>query len=123
VILDTNALFMPFQFGINLDAELKRLFGVYTYVIPAPVLDEVRNLVERGERHAGAAHRLAEHLSRSAVVFPSDLPADDAVISAAVGTGGSILTTDSELRKRARSRGIRVVYLRGRSHLEADPPA
>ena len=38
IILDTNALFIPFEFRINLDSELKRLFGVYEIIIPTCVL-------------------------------------------------------------------------------------
>lgn len=122
VILDTNSFFMPFHFGINLDAELGRLFGNYTYVIPKPVMRELRSLAESGVRHGDEALQLAEHIARSAIIFNSNLEADDAVIDAAKNVVGSILTADSELRRRARSEGIRVIYLRTGCYLRADPP-
>ena len=44
VILDTNAVLMPFQFNINLDSELKRLLGQYEIIIPNIVIEELNNL-------------------------------------------------------------------------------
>ena len=45
VLLDSNALLMPFQFPIHLDAELRRLLGDVEVVVPEPVLAELEFLI------------------------------------------------------------------------------
>src|SRR2546430_10756466 len=58
VLLDTNALLMPFQFRVNLETELNRLMGSADIAIPRPVRTELELLAER-DRNAQAALRLA----------------------------------------------------------------
>ena len=42
IVLDANALLMPFQFNIHIDQELRRLFGDIPVVVPSSVLGELR---------------------------------------------------------------------------------
>ncbi len=58
MLLDANALLMPFQFRLNLEAELRRLLGDVDIAVPTPVLEEVR-LLATHDRAAKAAERLA----------------------------------------------------------------
>src|SRR2546427_73065 len=58
VLLDTNALLMPFQFRVNLETELGRLMGSADLAIPSPVWTELEFLAER-DRDARAALQLA----------------------------------------------------------------
>jgi len=41
VLLDTNALLMPFQFQVHLEAELHRVLGDVEIAVPSPVLSEL----------------------------------------------------------------------------------
>src|SRR5206468_5929763 len=41
VLLDANALLMPFQFQVHLDAELRRVVGDVEIAVPTPVLAEL----------------------------------------------------------------------------------
>src|SRR5207247_10527679 len=75
VLLDTNALLMPFQFRVNLETELTRLMGSADIAIPSPVRTELEFLAER-DRNAEAALRLA---ARDRVIEASG-SADDALL-------------------------------------------
>ena len=112
VLLDANALLMPFQFRINLEAEIRRLLGDIEIAVPGPVLQELRTL-SGGGRKAASALRLAE-------TFPSiegHGAADDALLDLATGRGAIVVTNDAALRSRLRQNRVPVVFLRSRSHL------
>ncbi len=110
IILDTNALMMPFQFNLNLDDEIERLFGDVsssTYV-PSSVVRELR----------GLDHQAALDLSEKYKMVKVEKKGDDGVLEAAEKLNGAIVTNDKELKKRALRKKIPVAFLRSRSHLE-----
>src|SRR5439155_20179261 len=53
-LLDANALLMPFQFQVHLDAELRRVLGDVDVAVPTPVLGELALLADH-DRDARAA--------------------------------------------------------------------
>lgn len=55
VVLDTNALLMPYQFDINIEKELNRLLGVCRIIVPRSVVEEVEKLAEKGGETGRAA--------------------------------------------------------------------
>lgn len=110
VVLDTNALLMPFEVGINIDLEVRNLLGDVRFVVPGPLVGELKHL---DNRYAKAALALA----RSREIVPSDAHGDDSVLEVAQREGGYILTNDKELRRRARKLGIPLIYLRSGTHL------
>src|SRR5439155_88417 len=57
-LLDANALLMPFQFQVHLDAELRRVLGDVDVAVPTPVLGELGMLV--GLSQQSAAQRILE---------------------------------------------------------------
>ncbi len=110
VVLDANALMMPFQFRMNLDRELERLLGEVTCVVPSSVLSELHGLKEK---HAKAALALA----RKYEIVETERRGDDAVIDVAERRSAEVLTNDRELIGRLRALGIGVVRLRSGRHL------
>ena len=48
VILDTSAIFMVFEYSIDVEQELTRLLGVYNIIIPSAVVDEINILLIEG---------------------------------------------------------------------------
>ncbi len=108
VILDTNALLMPFQFSINLDDEIRRLVGSPKVYVPSSVVEELRSLEEK------AALELSDRYRKVRV----EKDGDDGVLEAAEKLNGMIVTNDKGLKKRALDRKIAVGFLRSRSHLE-----
>ena len=112
VLLDANALLMPFQFRVNLEAELLRLLGNPEIAVPTPVLSELRILAER-DRDAQAALRLASKYR--AIDAPGS--ADDALLDLAQKNRAVVLTLDQPLLERLRVAGIPRIFLRSRNHL------
>jgi len=113
VIVDTNGLMMPFQFGINLDYELQRLLGKYEIIVPSCVIEELKR-INRWE--AKAALQLAEKFKK----IDTEKKGDEGIIEIAEKTRGYVLTNDRELRKKLRERGIKTIYLRALKYLEMD---
>ncbi|MCU0859442.1 MAG: twitching motility protein PilT [Thermoplasmata archaeon] len=111
VVLDANALLMPFQFKINIDLELQRLFGCPDVVVPSSVLGELANAVDKNAK-------VAMSLAKKYRVVETDLRGDDAVLELADRLGAAVVTNDRELISRVRERGLRVVRLRSSRHLE-----
>ena len=113
VVLDTNALLMPFETSINLDYELERLLGSCEIYVPGPVIGELKR---SRSKHAKAA--LA--LSRKYLIAETNKQGDDGIIQVAEELGAYVLTNDRELRSRLRKRGIPSIYLRSGKYLQTD---
>ncbi len=113
IVVDTNGFMMPFQFSINLDTELQRLFGFWKIIVPRCVLLELEALAANDPK-AKAALKLASRYE----IEETDQRGDDGILEALERRGGFLLTNDRELKKRARERGFPIIYLRKRSHLE-----
>ncbi len=112
VLLDANALLMPFQFPLHLDAELRRVLGEVDIAIPRPVLAELTLLAEH-ERDAQSALRLAKNYR----AIEGHGSADDALLDLATANQAVVVTNDQPLIERLRAAGIPRVFLRSRNHL------
>ena len=116
VVLDANALMMPFQFRINLDAELDRLVGECEVYVPSSVVRELERLT-RDRRAAKAARGLAGKYRK----FETQRSGDAAVLEAAEALGATVVTNDAGLLAALRERRIPQITLRSRSHLAREP--
>jgi rRNA-processing protein FCF1 len=112
VILDANALLMPFQFKINLDTELQRLVGECEILVPSSVLGELRKL-ESTIKEAKAALALAQKYTITEV----DGSGDQSLLSLANDLKGIVVTNDMELIGELKRSRIPVIHLRSRTHL------
>ncbi|MGM0405076.1 MAG: PIN domain-containing protein [Thermoplasmatota archaeon] len=108
VVLDANALIMPFQFNINLDSELERLFVNPDVYVPTSVLDELEILGRKDAQKLASKYDTIEVNSRR----------DEGVIEAVQRLDGILVTNDKVLKNRVRKMGYPVAFLRSRSHLE-----
>ena len=115
VILDANALLLPFQFRVNLEAELRRLLGDHEILVPSPVLDELKGL-SRSVREAKGALKLADRFR----VFDVEGSADDAILDAAEQLKAVVVTNDAALLRRLRAARVPRIFLRSRTHLVAE---
>lgn len=113
IVLDANALLMPFQFKMNIDRELKRLFGEVPVFVPSSVLGELANSMDKNSKAALA-------LARKYQIVETELSGDDAVLEIAHQRSAAVVTNDRELIKRLRAAGIPVIRLRGERYLVAD---
>ncbi len=121
VVLDTNALMMPYEFGINFEKELNHLLGVCRIIVPSAVIKEMERLAENeGKRGRAAQLGLNIVKKRGYRLMETEKDGDDGVMDVAIRMDGAILTNDKELKKKARSYGLAVIYLRGANKLEIE---
>ena len=113
VVLDTNALMMPFQFKVDLEGELVRHLGAVEVYVPQICLEELKRI---DDRKAKGALQLAKRFK----ILPSQGKGDEAVLNLATELHAVLVTNDAELRRRAKSKGLRVAYLRGKDKLEVE---
>ena len=113
VILDTNALLAQFQFRIDIKDELFRLLGAYEILIPSSVLDELDNVKDR---YARVARKFAERFR----VITTDKKGDESILALAREMRTIVVTNDKALRKRLKTEGISVIYLRQKKYLALD---
>ena len=113
VVLDTNALLMPFELKMNLDLALRDLLGEVRIVVPGPLVGELKHM---DHRYAKAAIALA----RKYEIIPTEYTGDNAVVELAARTGGYVLTNDKELRRRLRKEDVPIIMLRSGTHLVID---
>jgi rRNA-processing protein FCF1 len=120
VILDTNALMVPEQFGVDIFSELQRL-GYVQWIVPLSVLGELNYLAAKASKGRDKiAARVALGLAeRCNIIGEDDFNADLAIEKLAFCEGAAVFTNDKALKKRLFSKGITVIYLRQRRYLEA----
>ncbi|KYK28647.1 MAG: hypothetical protein AYK23_00245 [Candidatus Proteinoplasmatales archaeon SG8-5] len=112
IVADTNALLMPFQTNLNIDAELDRLVGNHELIIPEPIIGELERLAG-SLREAKAALKLA----RSRQIIPTKSSGDDAVLELAQKEKAHIITNDKDIIKKAQEAGLAVIRLKEGSRL------
>ncbi|MFA4956268.1 MAG: DNA-binding protein [Candidatus Methanoperedens sp.] len=116
VIIDTNGLMIPGQFGLDIFSELGQL-GFDTYIVARACVRELETIIASGRGKDKMAAKIAlSLLDRCAIIEESGF-ADDAIVKMAVRMKASVLTNDAELKKRLCSKGVTIVYLRDRTRL------
>ena len=118
VIIDTNMFLVPYQFGVDILEEIRRILPqAEVYTVPQ-VVQELEKL-RRGKLHEKLAARIAEKLLERVKILEVDRnkPTDTVLLELAK-KGYVIATNDRELRRKVRESGGYTIYLRERSHLE-----
>jgi len=119
VLLDTNGLMIPEQFGVDIFAELERL-GYRQFLVPVPVLKELRTLSRLADsKKDRLAAKIGLEMARGCCrILDSEDGADLALLRLAQEENVAVFTNDKELKKRLSSKGITVIRLRQRHYLE-----
>lgn len=112
VVLDANALMLPFEFRLNLDAELARVLGTCEVFVPSSVVGELERLAKENRRAKSAVQLAAKYRT-----YETARRGDLAVVSAAKDLGATVVTSDAGLLNVLRREGVPRITLRGRSHL------
>ena len=125
VLVDTNFLFIPVRFSVDIFDEIEGLLEVpVRLMVTTPVVEELRGLSADGKPSRSREAAFALALSRRCEVL--DLPlvpgetVDDSLVRVARENGFYVATTDAQLRRRCRGDGVPVIFLRQRSHLALD---
>lgn len=116
VVIDTNALLLPFTDGTDLEGGLEALVGAHERVVPAPVMEELARLAsEEGMR--GQAAKGALRLAARARIEATHLPGDDGVLEVARRLAAVVVTNDRALQQECARSGLRCVASRGHGRL------
>jgi rRNA-processing protein FCF1 len=124
VILDSNALFVPLQFKIDIFTELETFLNrSFELILLSPIRREIERLAEEGSpkmrKNASFALKL---VGKCKLVEIDEIGAspDDIIVKVARDWDCPVFTNDKALRKRLRDINVPVIYVRQKSHLEID---
>lgn len=116
VIIDTNGLMIPGQFGTDIFSELERL-GFNSFLVPRASVKELEKICEKGKGKDKKAAKLALLLLDRCTIIEKNGFADDIIVDMADETKAAVLTNDVVLKKRLCSKEVTIVQLRGKTHL------
>jgi len=125
IILDSNALFAPLQFRIDIFEALETLLNMnFEPVLLLPIRQELEKIAEKGSpkirKNASYALKLAEKCKLVEMNKKFAGSPDDAIVQMAQEWNCPVFTNDKELRKRLRDINVPVIYVRQKSRLEID---
>ena len=125
ILMDTNFLMVPIRFGVDYQAEIERIIEASFILVTIPaVVEELKQLrmsVKVGElKEIDFALALAEKITVIDEILAPGEKVDDQLIRVAKREGCVVATTDSELRRRLRSTGLPVIFLRQARYLVID---
>ena len=122
VILDSNFLFVPSQFHLDIFEELANLLNQrFEPILLSSTQKELQGLAEststKKRKQALLALRLAEKCRVIPVEKGSAETYDDVIVRVAAEWKSPVATNDRELRRRLRTLGLPVIFLRQKQRL------
>jgi len=125
VIFDSNFLFVPLQFKVDIFEELMKLLNQrFDPILLSPTQRELLRIAERGSpkmrKLASLALKLAEKCRLIEVEPLLGETHDDVIVRVAKEWGCPVATNDRELRKRLRKERVPTIFLRQRAYLDAE---
>jgi len=125
VILDSNFLFVPLQFKIDiLESMMTLLNQRYEPILLSTTLQELQRMTEKKppklRKQAQMALQLAEKCRLVDVERLEGETNDDVIVRVAARMKCAVATNDSALRRRLRDISVPVIYLRQKSQLELE---
>jgi len=125
VIVDSNALFVPLEFKIDIFTELQRLLNRnFELVLLSPVKRELETLAQKSSpkmrKNATFALSLAAKCTYVKTPARKNEQTDDAILRIAQAWNAPVFTNDKLLKRKLRDISIPVIYTRAKSRLEID---
>jgi len=125
IILDTNALFVPLAFKIDIFEEMKKILNRnFEPILLSPTLEELERISTQGSlkmrKQAENALRLTKKCRVLKVTHKEEVPVDDLIVQVASNQKYAVFTNDRQLRNRLRDINVPVIYVRQKSRLEID---
>ena len=122
VVIDTNFFMVPFQFNVDIITELEKLLPSYKLTTPSFVINELKGLKKNNKGKIRLNANLALKLANSSKVEIKDISLleNETVDDALLRVSEVLATNDMELKKRAKAKGITVVYLRQKNYITVD---
>ena len=122
VVIDTNFFMVPFQFNVDVIAELEKLLPSYKLTTPSFVINELKGLKNNNKGKIRLNANLALKLANSSKVEIKDISLleNETVDDALLRVSEVLATNDIELKKRAKDKGITVAYLRQKKYIAVE---
>ena len=125
VILDSNAMFVPLQFKIDIFNELERLLNRrFDLILLSSVKHELETLAAKGSpkirKQATFALRLADKCELVEVAKDPSEDVDDVIAETAREWEAAVFTNDIQMHKKLRDISVPVIYVRQKLRLEID---
>ncbi len=118
-VLDTNFIMVPFQFGVDVKAELDRVLGFkYELCTTDSVMRELM-LISREKSKDGRAAKASLEIAKELTIIPAEGAADDALLALA-SKDTIICTNDKILKEKIKRKGAPLIYLRQKKYLALD---
>ncbi|MGM5488283.1 MAG: PIN domain-containing protein [Nanobdellota archaeon] len=119
VILDTNFLFVPGYFGVDIIDEIQQLLGTCQLCIVDKTLQELDQVATSGKtkRAAQLARKIIENNNIN-IVETNDCRHVDAVILDMVTRDHVVATQDRAFKAKLKEKGIPVIILRQKRYLQ-----
>jgi uncharacterized protein len=123
VIMDSNSLFVPLQFKIDIFTELEKLLNKRIEpILLSPVKKELELLASSNSpkirKNATFALNLAKKCAYIKIPIKKEELTDDAIVRIAKKWNSPVFTNDKALKKKLRDISMPVIYVRQKSHLE-----
>jgi rRNA-processing protein FCF1 len=124
VVLDTNILTVPAQFGVDIFSEAERVLerSIEFVVLDSVVMELERNLRNATSKERGMFKIALDLVKRCRIVESpkeqQNIPVDKRILEYAIASKGVIATNDKKLKKCAISQRTPVLYLRGKKQLQ-----
>jgi len=125
VILDSNFLFVPAQFKIDVYEELTILLNQrFEPILLSTTHQELQTIAKKGspsrKKQASLALELANKYRLVKVEKGEGETNDDVILRVATEWKSPVATNDRELRKKLRAQNMPVIYLRSKRRLELE---
>jgi hypothetical protein len=125
IILDSNFLFIPSQFQIDIFEELLNLLNQrFEPILLSVTQQELLTMAEKGSpktrKQALLALKLAQKCRVVQVKKRREEMHDDVIVRVAQKWKSPVATNDQMLRKRLRKKGVPVIFLREKARLELE---
>jgi len=126
IIMDSNALFVPLQFRIDIFEQIDKLLNMrFELILLSSIRRELEKLAKNGsskmQKNASYALKMAEKCKLIELDEErSDSSPDDSIFQVAREWNSPVFTNDRKLRKRLRDINVPVIYVREKSRLEID---
>ncbi|MBQ2832312.1 PIN domain-containing protein [Methanobrevibacter sp.] len=122
VVIDTNFFMVPFQFNVDIIAELEKLLPSYKLTTPSFVINELKGLKKNNKGKTRLNANLALKLANSSKIEIKDISLleNETVDDALLRVSEVLATNDIELKNRAKNKGITVAYLRQKKYIAVE---
>jgi len=125
VILDSNFLFVPLEFKIDIFEEIQNILGGrIKFIVLSSTIEELEKISASGKNKLSRQASFALELAKKCEILKVErLPGesnDDVIVRIAKKFKCTVATNDRTLKRTLRNMGIAVIYVREKSRLEME---